>query len=100
MMWIKLVLQIHNTRQVLLKEVPENINWNDFEYIISQTNEFQNLGLYYHGAKLWHLVDYYHYNNGRIIKDNDKLKKNLDNNQNNSLNIYLVWEEDEYPDSP
>ena len=99
MIRIKLVLQKHDTLCELCKDVSENINWDELEYIMSQTDEFRDLGLYYHGAKLWHLVDLNNHNNRTIIKDNYVLK-NVNMIQHNTLEIYLAWEEDEYPDSP
>lgn len=100
MIKIRLVLQEkNNTSRELCKEVSENINWDELEYIVSKTDEFRDLRLYYHCAKLWHLVDLHNYNNRTIIKY-DTILKNVNINGHNTLELYLAWEEDEYPDSP
>jgi hypothetical protein len=95
---VKLVLPIKkNIEHELVIEISEHENWDDLEYIFAQTDIFQDWGLYYHGAKLWHLVDKLHFDVGTFIDKNEKIK-NITLNSN--INIFLVWEEDEAPDSP
>jgi len=100
MIKIKLSLaEDNNISHVIFKEVYTNIKWHELESIMSQTEQFLDLKLYYHGAKLWHLVDNYNYNAGTFIEDNYMLKDIVEN-ENDIFEIYLTWEEDECPDSP
>ena len=98
MIKIKLVLTLEkHTSYNIIKEVSEDIIWDELEYIFAQTDKFQDFGLYYHGAKLWHLVDQLNYDNNSLI-DKNEIVKNTSLNKN--LLLYLVWEEEEAPDSP
>ena len=98
MLRVNLVSPIKNENFIkLVLEFSENNTWADVEYAFANTNIFQDWGLYYHGAKLWHLVDKVNYDKGIII-DNNEILKNL--NLGNDFKIFLDWEEDEPPDSP
>lgn len=93
---LKLPIKKKNYTDIVL-ELCENSCWGDLEHAFANTDIFQDWGMYYHGAKLWHLVDKVNYDNGMLI-DNNEILKNL--NLGNNFVIYLAWEEEDPPDSP
>jgi hypothetical protein len=98
MIHVKLSLPIKKKNYTdIVLELSENSSWGDLEYAFANTYIFQHCGLYYHGAKLWHLVDKENYDNGIIIS-NCRILKNL--NLGNNVTIYLDWEKEEPYDSP
>jgi hypothetical protein len=96
---LRVTLSLPMEKQIskdIVLELSENSSWGDLEFAFAKTDIFQDCNMYYHCAKLWHLVNKENYDKGIII-DHNEILKNL--NLGNNVIIYLAWEE-EPPDSP